>query len=365
MRFVGRGSPSVRATHGKTLEFAVDGDITARASCVIAVDVRHDAETAPGGPLRLTIRVAGVEPAVVRAVGNPNWDPRGPVVVRRSPLRLPGTFATEADTAAADLPRALVAALASPSSVVEIDVDADPFAAARRTVVLCLADPAAPDHPALRAELAVAELALGDDAAARRLVRDLGGEVTPTAEGSGARTLVVATEHLPGGSITDLLADPGVRVETIGLPPALAAAAATPSRAPLVLAGDERPRAALRTAPPGHRVVVRTAPDDVPALLAFAAERRGAAPVVAAQPFAPPVRVTATGAQALPNDDPVSLCFSPAAGSSQLDPAVADAVRALIADGVPTRTAAQALATLTGRSRREAYALALELGGRN
>lgn len=363
MRFVGRGHPSVRATHGKTLEFGVDDDITARASCVIAVGIRHDADVAPAGPLRLTIRVDGAEPAVIRAIGNSNWDPRGPAVVRRSPLRLPGTLATEADTAAADLPRALVAALGSPDAAVEVAVEPD--AAAGPTVVLVLADPAAPDHDALRAELAVADAVIGEDASARRLVRDVGGAVTPDADGGAARTLVVATEDLPGASVTDLLADAEVRVETIGLPPALAAAAATPSRAPVVLAADGRPRAALRAAPPGHRLVVRCAPDELPALLAFAAELRGNAPVTVAQPFAPPARVTATVSSALANDGPVHVCFAPVGSSLPLDPAVADAVRGLLADGVPTRTAAQALATLTGRGRREAYALALELGHRN
>jgi hypothetical protein len=362
VRFVGRGHPSVRATHGKTLEFGVDDEITARASCVIAVGSRHDADLAPAGPLRLTIRAADAEPVVIRAIGNPNWDPRGPAVIRRSPLRLPGTLATEADTAAADLPRALVAALASADAVVEVDVSAESVHAP--TVVLVLADPAAPDHRALRAELAVADAVVGEDIAARGLVRERGAAVTPT-DGQATRTLVVATMDLPGAAATALLADSTVRVETIGLPPAWAAAAATPSRAPVVLAVEERPRAALRAAPPGQRLVVRCPPDDVPALLAFAAELRGEAPVVAAQPFAPPVRGTAANPPAPANDDPVHLCFAPAGGELPLDPAVVEAVRALLADGVPTRTAAQALAALTGRSRRDAYALALQLGNRS
>jgi hypothetical protein len=56
----------------------------------------------------------------------------------------------------------------------------------------------------------------------------------------------------------------------------------------------------------------------------------------------------------------VHLCFDAAAESTALDPTVRVAIRGLLDDGVGTRPAAAALATLTGWERRRAYDTVLE-----
>src|SRR3954447_4221171 len=114
---VGRGHPAIRATHGKTLEFSADPDITARATCVVAI--RRSGDAAPvAGDVRVTLR-AGAESFSFDARGNSSWDPSGAAVIRRSPLRLPDTLATHASAAASDLPPSLVEALRDPDVEVE------------------------------------------------------------------------------------------------------------------------------------------------------------------------------------------------------------------------------------------------------
>ncbi|MDT4949808.1 MAG: hypothetical protein QOJ37_2403, partial [Pseudonocardiales bacterium] len=104
MRLVGRGDDRIRATHTKTLELTVDAAITERATCVLAVAVHPEPAQPLAGPVRITIS-AGGETFSVQALAYSGWDPAGSAVVRRSPLRLPGTLATHADAASSDLPR--------------------------------------------------------------------------------------------------------------------------------------------------------------------------------------------------------------------------------------------------------------------
>lgn len=358
MRFVGRGSPSIRATHTKTLELSPDRTITERATCVVSV-ATVGAPSAPlAGPVRIRL-TAGGEAFTVHARANSAWAPGGPAVIRRSPLRLPGTLATHADAAAADLPRNLVAALASPDAEVEVTVE--PVRPQRDTVVLLLVDPTLGADARLRAEQDAADAVLAEDADARQLVRGRAAET-----GAATRTLVVAARDLPGATVLDLLADPQVDVETVGLPARLAAAAAAPSRAPLVLAPDGTdPRDTLRTAPAQARLVFGLTADGVPGLLDSAARLRGASAAILVQQYAPPRRIAAGDLPSLPGRDTVACCLYPSRSpdaAAALDPPVRAAVTRLVEDGVPTRTVARVLAELTGRPRSEAYALALELG---
>jgi hypothetical protein len=71
-----------------------------------------------------------------------------------------------------------------------------------------------------------------------------------------------------------------------------------------------------------------------------------------------PRRVTA-GSYVAAGREPVHLCFDAASESTALDPAVEVAVRGLLAEGVPTKSAANALAALTGWERRRAYDVVL------
>jgi hypothetical protein len=349
VRLIGHGSPAIRATHAKTLELTADAEITERATCVVAVGVERAA--APlAGPVRITIS-AGAEEFTLEARANPAWHPAGPAVIRRSPLRLPGTLATHASAAASDLPRPLVAALQHREARVEVTVE--PIHG-RPCAVLFAVDPGLPRDARLLAEFAAADLVVAEDDEAARMFGERVGHGPVSVDG---RVLVLAVRDLPGQTVLAALRD--VEVETIGLPPTLAAAAASPSRGPLLLAPDGAdPRELLRRTPAGTRLVLSCDAEQLPDLMRRAAEIRGPGGAVLVQPYAPPVRIAPGGRPTLPSKASVVVCFDADDGDdgeAALDPRVRAALDGLLADGVPTKTAANALAALTGWDRRRAY----------
>jgi hypothetical protein len=344
VRLVGHGHPAIRATHAKTLELTPEHELTERGTCVVAVGTVPVA--APmAGPVRITIS-AGGESFAFEARANPLWDPTGRAVVRRGPLRLAGTLATHATATSADLPRPLVEALRDPHTVVEIELTRIP---GPPTAVLFALAPDTTLDAALAAELAAADLVcVEDEDAARRL----GERVTRGPVAVDRRVLVIAERELPGRLVTDALGR--VELDTVGLPARLAAAAASPSRAPLVLAPDGAElRDLLRSTPATHRLVVAVDGSGLVDLLTRAARERGVDGAVLAQPAAPPVRVSAADPAEISGT--VYCCLDAAGASDAVDPPVRAAVDALLADGVSTRTAAKALAALTGWERRRAY----------
>lgn len=348
MRLVGHGSPAIRATHAKTLELTRDPEITERGTCIVAVDVEPVA--APlAGPVRITIS-AGGEQFTLEARANSAWDPTGPAVIRRSPFRRPGTLATHATAAAADLPRPLVAALQDPGATVEVSVE--PVGGRPCAVLLALHEDGA-NAAQLRAELAAADLVVAEDDEAARMLGERRRSSPVPVDG---RALVVAVRDLPGRSVVAALGS--VAVETIGLPPALSAAAASPSRGPLLIAPPGAdPRELMRDTPAGTRLVLRSDADRLPVLLALADDVRGPRGATVVQPYAPPLRVGAGTRPALPSRDPIVVCFDADSEEGALDPRVQAALDGLLADRVPTKTVANALATLTGWDRRRAYDL--------
>lgn len=361
MRLTGRGDERIRATHAKTMELTPDASITARATCVIAVDARADrAAPVPAGPVTITVE-AGEESFSFDAHANSSWSPSGPAVIRRSALALPGTLATRADASSADLPRALVDAMREPGAAVRVDV------AARRgldALVLFAAHEEGSTDPRLAGELAVADAVFAEDAGARTAIAAAGGsagarrpEVLPP-----GRVLVVATADLPGASLPENSLD-ARPIETVGLPARLAVAAATRARGPLTFAAFGSDAVdALRRAPAGRRLVVCTPYDRLGTLVDAVRELRGAAAVVVAQQHMQPVSVRGP-VPTLPSKDVVHCCLEPAPeNDTALDPTVRAALMAMLADGVSTRTAARALAELTGWPRRRAYDVVLGLG---
>ena len=176
--------------------------------------------------------------------------------------------------------------------------------------------------PALDAELAAADIVFAVDDGARALIGR--HEARP-----GPRTLVVASADLPWRGDRD-----AERVETVGLLPPLAAAAASPGSAPVLLGGSD----------PGSHRLVRTMP--VADLARFLDGR----PATLVQPHCAPV----TDPALLASHDPVAVCLH-ASDAGSLDPTARRVVEGLLADGVPTRTAARALAELTGWPHRRAY----------
>jgi hypothetical protein len=117
-------------------------------------------------------------------------------------------------------------------------------------------------------------------------------------------------------------------------------------------------RALLRGTPATTRIVLRTRADRVTDVLKLAGEVRGTSGAVLVVAHDRPRRVD--GDAELSGREPVHLCLDAATESDALDPAVRAAVAGLLADGVPTKTAANALATLTGWDRRRAYAAVLD-----
>ncbi|MGI8678610.1 MAG: DUF371 domain-containing protein [Jatrophihabitans sp.] len=345
MRFVGRGHPAIRATHHKTLELSAEPGITARATCVVAVGAEAEPPAPMAGPVRIRIAVDDNRFSF-DAVANPSWDPAGPVVVRRSALRLPGTFATDATAVAADLPRELVAALQQPDALVTVDVAPIPSVSPVGVLFAANAGDRAPSA-ALAAELERADEVIAEDVDARRLVG--------TERRGVRRTLVVATRELPGRTCADRFA--GRVLDTVGLPAPLAVAAACPSRGPVTFGTEPD---LLRTTPSTHRLVLPVGRDSLGALLQRAGHERGTGVATVAQEFGRPLLATADALPDLVGTEDVFCCLHPAPARDAVDPAVRAAVTALLADGVPTRTAARALAALTGWQRSRAYAAIID-----
>jgi hypothetical protein len=346
VRLVGCGHPAIRATHHKTLELTPEADITERASCVIGV--RGAGATTPiAGDVRIIVR-AGDESFGFTARGNSSWRPGTSAVIRRSAVRSAGTFATHATAAASDLPRSLVAALQRADAEVVIEVEPLP---GRRCAVLFAVDPDRPDDPRLAAEIAAADEVVVEDETAARLTGIARAERPVSVTG---RLLVLAAEQLPGRTVVEALG--AVDVDTVGLPPALAAAAAFPFRGRLVLAprGDD-PVAALRDTSAASVLVVEVRPDEAMDVLRRAAEIRAARVAVLVQGSAAPVRVATDVPVDVAGAEPVQLCFGPTEVDAGPDPRILAAIEALRADDVPTRTVARALAALTGWPRRDAY----------
>lgn len=364
MRLVGRGHPAIRATHAKTLEFTSDDEITARATCIVAVAVEVAPRRPDGpvpaplaGPVRISIH-AGAEAYALDADANSSWNPVGPAVVRRGPLRLPGTFAVNATASAADLPRQLVTALQDPSVAVHITVEPRP---GPPSVVLFAADPVTTTDGRLAAEIAAADVLVAEDDAARALVcaadaRSKLGRDQPT-----GRVLVVATDALPGRSV----AIGGRTLETVGLSAQLTAAAALPGGAKITLAGRSHPdqRETLRRTPIDHRLVVATHTRSLRTLLAQAREIRGCSTAVVAQPYADPVVVETAGDSRLdfPGASEVWVGFGAGDADLDLEPPIRAAIAGLLADGVATKPAARALAALTGWPQRATYDRVVEM----
>jgi hypothetical protein len=346
VRLVGHGHPAIRATHPKTLELTPDEDITQRATCVVAVAL-EPAASPLAGPVRITL-CAGDESFAFEARANSSWNPTDTAVIRRSPMRLPGTFATHASAAASDLPQSLIDALKRLETVVELDVEPLP---GQPCAVLFAVDPHRAGDPRLRAEIAAADLVVAEDEIAARLV---GERVASGPVSIDGRVLVLAARDLPGQTVTAAL--DRIEVETVGLPPALAAAAASPSRAPLLIAPDGSDlRRTVRDAPANVRLVVATPADEATALLALGLELRGTDGAVVVQEHAMPVRVRAGTPFDLASNETAYICFDAARADDALDPRVRTAIADLLADGVPTKTVAKSLATLTGWDRRRAY----------
>lgn len=199
---VGRGHRTVRASHGKTLELTPEHDLGPGGTCVVAV--RSSADGAPLAGAVDCVLSAGEHRVEFSALANPDWDSTDRAVLRRSDLRKRDTLATHASLSAADLPRAMVAALQDPTHDVLLEVRP---ATRQPDRLVVLADGLLPD-----AERDAAD-ALADAA-------------TVTVQG---RTVVVGT---PAPALLVAAPQP---VEVLGLPVQRAAAIGSPHGGDAVL----------------------------------------------------------------------------------------------------------------------------------
>lgn len=371
LRMIALGHPEITATHAKTIELIAEPEITRRASCVVGVGAQTPvaAESGIAGPVRITLRAAG-HSVEIDAVANPDWRPGGSAVIRRSATRRPDTLATDADLGAADLPRTL--AVTDPGVKIELLVHGHAKRADGRVgLVLLWTPPQAPASARLIAEARAADVIVAEDDAARDVLAAAG--VSSVREliraGEVNRALVVATAGLPGGSVAELLAAPGeVAVEVAGLPVALVAAAASPRRGPVHLAGRVRAADAgklLRSAPAHSHLVLTTDARQLPDLLERAAADRGTETAAVAVPEEGgrvvwgPIGELAwdrTGGELV-------CCLDAAEPAVGADEQITRLATALLEQGVPARSVALAVAQLPDWSRRRAYDVVTKIKG--
>jgi hypothetical protein len=400
--FRAAGHPEIRATHAKTLELTADPAITARATCILGVGAGVDAAAlgALEGRVTITIEAGGVADTVI-ATANPGWSDPGSVIVRKSAHTSPATFATDADKGAADLDRALVAALADPAATVTVTV-AEVGPAAQPAAIGYLAVP--DGRPAAltgagAAALAAADLIVTADVTrVSRLLARLGsgprGQVdgfTPADEGAARPRIVeadaagraLAVEAVRAGDLV-LLVDTGglpgglagfdgeVPVRPVGVPPSaeLGAVAAAGLGAGAVTILPPSPGRDARVA----ALAVSTAAtlawrehEHVDALDDIQAARGDAVVWVALDPGtrgAATIAGTPDELRDRVRGSPI-LVVPPVPRAGEAVPVDADALlTALLAAGVPGRTLAEALGTLPGHTYRRAYAHVLDLKAR-
>ncbi|WP_433870130.1 DUF371 domain-containing protein [Saccharopolyspora sp. CA-218241] len=357
LRLRARGHHDVRATHGKTLEFTTDAEITARATCVLGVGTTAAPAHPVAGPVRIEIR-CGALSTEFRALAHSGWRPGGTAIVRRSAERLPTTFATDAGLAASALPRDLVELLADPAAEIDVAVRRDTDAAP--ALIRYHAGPGA--DPRLTAELAAADEVITADPIAEQAVRDHAPEHRAPAPG---RTLVVTGVD----PTTPLPADAPEHVELLGVPTDLAVAAAAPTPAPVVLAGavDRRTLPDLLRTHHAARIVLRTTAAELPKLLNQARRLLGTrtavlaptAPGRAERPRRTPVEDAEPGSGALVCClEPVATATSTAEHPDARWPAL---LESLLDQDVSPKTLAAALAAQPGWTRRLAYDAVLAL----
>ena len=168
----------------------------------VDADVGPHALTGFRGPVRVTIQ-AGLTTDVVRAVANPAFEPDGSMVLRTSRHATGDTFAISADKGAGQLDRALIAELAQPGAVVAVTVEEEP--ASGRPVrgeltVVALSDER-PDYltPDAREALTRADVVVAAGRAQRLLVEAAAPEATVRSPGKvDVRAHLAADERLVG-----------------------------------------------------------------------------------------------------------------------------------------------------------------------
>lgn len=391
--FTAWGHPAVRGSHAKTLEISLDPEISPRATCVVGVRTEVEASELSGfsGPLTISLRVAQYE-AVVRATAHVGFRLTSRIVIRRSQHRSADTLAVGADRAARDLPRDLVEALTRSDTRLLVTVEGQRSElASRGGRLLLIAAPAAWDAES-DAPLRESTLLVGGRAA-RRLAETVRGEAEVVA--ADAAGLERALAELRAGGAVALVLEPSLLGRTRAEQELLASAVASgipvetaagfpPEAAALLVSGFPagaevtvgRPPAGKKLRDSDLEVVGRTAAV-VWRLPGVALERvlgqlgerfselAACAILDPARPGETAVRGTVGSLRSLVKGaarrrgevllvlhSGLQAALPPAGpGPPELSPLL----RALRREGVPDRTLARALVSVTGWGRRRSY----------
>ena len=214
--FVCRGHPNVTATHDKTLEITRDADISRRATCVIGVASMHDdrALLALRGEVEVTLECDGVRDSFGAAI-SPFFLGDSSLVFRRGAGLRGRTVAFDATKTAATLDRALVARLGSSDRELRVTisaVEAEPVVGALFVVSLPIGNDGDIGRRAIevleRVDLVLAE----DTRRLRALAQRLGVEVarsTSYHDHNEAERVEGVLERLRGGARVALVSDAG------------------------------------------------------------------------------------------------------------------------------------------------------------
>lgn len=216
---VARGHPQITASHAKTLEITRDPSITRRGTCIIGVAGAWDDDALLGlrGRQEVTVRV-GDRSDRFEATVSPGFLGGRSLVLRRGGDLADRTFAYDSTAGAAALDRDLIDALRDPESRLEVSFEprgGPPPAGILYVVALPIGN-----HddmtPRARRVLRAADVVLAEDTRRyRTLARDLGLPVTDVRshhlgnEGGGADPIVAA---LAAGARMALVSDAGTPV---------------------------------------------------------------------------------------------------------------------------------------------------------
>lgn len=128
-----RGHPRIKATHLTTMMITKDSEVGPKGDCIVAVAADKGAKelsetfkraAKAGRKFRITLEVNGIKEAV-HGLGHQALTLTHPtdLVIRKSKFTCCRTLVINADKAAADLPRGLVARLRDPAARVRILIE--------------------------------------------------------------------------------------------------------------------------------------------------------------------------------------------------------------------------------------------------
>ena len=415
--FLCHGHPRISGSHTKTVEFTRDADVTGRATCVLGVRSEHDDHELARlrGEVEVTLDCAGAHDRFT-ATMTPFFLGDDGLVFRRGPGLRGRTCAFDASKSAADVDRELVRVVADPAAELRVTIR-ELGGGDQRGALFVVSVPIGNDDdlsPRARRVLEFADLVLAEDT---RRFRDLtqrvglsvagrvlsyhdhneaerAGEVLSQLE-RGARVALVSDAGTPlfsdpGYVVVSRAVEAGIAVSPVPGPSSVLAVLSASGLAVdrFTYAGFLPRRSAARQSEirrlteSGDAFVVHEAPRRVEGLLAdlaavcpswnvcigrevtkvFEEFRRATAAELAGDAAADvdDARGEFTIVVAPPAGSPARGNEPDAATDEQLD----RLVRALLEQGVTTKTIAKALSELPGVSHKQAYARVLAIAER-